>query len=61
MTDKMVAEAVRRNADDRLQRAIAFVDLAVDAGMVHHLKTIPCFLINLVSCVSPSLVGAVGK
>jgi hypothetical protein len=52
MTDKKVAQAVRRNADDRLQRAIAqlselkFMNLAVDAGIVHSLKTIPCLLAN---------------
>jgi hypothetical protein len=52
MTDKNVGEAVRRKADDRLQRAIAklselkFVNLAVDAWMVYRLKTIPCLLVN---------------
>lgn len=62
MTDKRVADSIRRRADERFHEAIKalsqfrFVDLVVEAETVHLLKTIPCLLTNPHCLSSPVLL-----
>jgi hypothetical protein len=61
-TDERVAGSIQRRADKRFQEAIKAlsqfrcVNLVVDGGAVHHLKTIACFLTNTYHLSSPVLL-----
>jgi hypothetical protein len=63
ISERTIADAIRRNADRRLEQALEclsdfrFVNLVIDAGMVHHLKTIPCLLTNPFHLKSPVLLA----
>jgi hypothetical protein len=63
ITEKTIGQAILQNADDRLRQALGnfaefkFVSLVVDAGMVHHLKTIPFLLANPYHITSPFLLA----
>jgi hypothetical protein len=63
MSDKTIADAILETSNRRLESAIdmlsrfRFVNLVVDAGTVHHLKTIPCLLANPHKLDSPVLLS----
>jgi hypothetical protein len=63
ITEKTIADAIRHSSDRHLELAFerlsefGFANLVVDAGNVHHLRTIPCLLTNPYHMDEPALLS----